>query len=142
MHVGDYIYEAVGGGIAEPAHGAISFPSGAAVATTLADYRLLYRTYRSDARLQAIHAKFAMIATWDDHEFSNDSWADHQTDTNQNLQNTARRLAANQAWAENMTVDFGDVSFDPANPAYDNVRIYRDFRFGTLAHLLMADGCL
>lgn len=32
-----------------------------------------------------------------------------------------------------------DVSFDPANPAYDNLKIYRDFRFGNLAHLVMTD---
>jgi alkaline phosphatase D len=139
VHVGDYVYEAVSGGTAEPAHAPIALPSGGSVATTLADYRLLYRTYRGDSRLQAIHAKFAMIATWDDHEFSSDAWADHQTSTIANLQETARRRAANQAWVEYMPVDFGDISFDAANTAYDNLRIYRDFRFGNLAHLVMTD---
>ena len=149
VHVGDYIYESVGAsfqaGRAEPAHTAITFPNGttlaggARYATTLADYRLLYRTYRGDARLQALHAKCPLIATWDDHEFSDDCWQDHQTYTNANLQQTARRRAANQAWVEYMPVDFGDVSFDTANAAYDNLRIYRDFKFGTLMHLVMTD---
>ena len=149
VHLGDYIYETVGAafqsGAAEPAHARISLPDGTKLAdgtvyaTTLADYRTLYKTYRSDARLQAIHAKFPMIATWDDHEFSDDCWQDHQTYTNANLQQTARRRAANQAWVEYMPVDFGDVSFDSANAAFNNLRIYRDFRFGTLMHLVMTD---
>ncbi len=149
VHVGDYIYETVGAafqtGQAEPAHGPITFPDGTTLsdgsryATTLADYRSLYRTYRGDARLQAVHARFAMIATWDDHEFSDDCWQDHQTYSNANLQQTARRRAASQAWVEYMPVDFGDVSFDASNPAYDNLRIYRDFQFGKLMHLVMTD---
>ncbi|MDD2545412.1 MAG: alkaline phosphatase D family protein [Burkholderiaceae bacterium] len=149
VHVGDYIYETVGAafqsGAAEPAHGAIRFPDGTALpdgsryATTLADYRTLYRTYRGDARLQALHARFPFIPTWDDHEFSDDCWQDHQTYTNANLPQTARRRAASQAWVEYMPLDFGDVSFSPANPAYDNLRIYRDFRFGALVHLVMTD---
>lgn len=149
VHVGDYIYETVGAafqsGAAEPAHTAIKFPDGTTMAdgsryaTTLADYRTLYRTYRGDSRLQALHAKFPVVATWDDHEFSDDCWQDHQTYTNANLQQTARRRGASQAWVEYMPVDFGDVSFDAANPAYDNLRIYRDFRFGSLMHLVMTD---
>jgi alkaline phosphatase D len=149
VHVGDYIYETVGAafqeGRAEPAHGPISLPDGATLpggaryATTLADYRTLYRTYRGDARLQAVHARFPFIATWDDHEFSDDCWQDHQTYTNANVEQLARRRAANQAWVEYMPVDFGDVSFDPSNPGYDDLRIYRDFRFGNLMHLVMTD---
>ena len=149
VHVGDYVYETVGAkfqaGVAEPAHQAIQLPNGVALAdgsvyaNTVDDYRTLYRTYRGDARLQAVHAKFPLIAIWDDHEFSDDCWQDHQTYTNANTQQTARRRGASQAWAEYMPVDFGDVSFDMANPAYDNIKIYRDFRFGPLLHLVMTD---
>jgi alkaline phosphatase D len=152
VHVGDYVYEAVGtpsqAGRVEPAHAPLVFPDGATLsdgsrcAVTLADYRLLYRSYRSDARLQQVHARFPMVAVWDDHEFSDDCWQDHETYTNANRQDTPRRRAANQAWVEYLPVDFGDVSFDTANPAYDNLRIYRDFRFGTLAHLVMTDARL
>ncbi|MEG2880632.1 MAG: alkaline phosphatase D family protein [Comamonas sp.] len=28
--------------------------------------------YRTDARLQAVHERFALVAIWDDHEFSDD----------------------------------------------------------------------
>ncbi|HEY0847579.1 MAG TPA: alkaline phosphatase D family protein [Noviherbaspirillum sp.] len=149
VHLGDYIYETVGAsfqaGKAEPAHGPITLPNGLAspsggiYANSVEDYRTLYRTYRSDERLQALHRKFPMIAIWDDHEFSDDSWQDHQTYSNSNQQETSRRRNANQAWAEYMPIDFGDVSFDLNNAAYDNIRIYRDFRFGNLMHLVMTD---
>ncbi|WP_250490491.1 alkaline phosphatase [Caballeronia sp. INML2] len=142
VHLGDYIYEAgfaAQPGTVEPAHPAITLPSGGAYASTFDDYRTLYRTYRGDARLQNVHARFPVIAIWDDHEFSDDCWQDHQTYTNANLQQTARRRNANQAWAEYLPVDWGDVSFDLNNTAYDNIRIYRDFHFGSLMHLVMTD---
>ncbi|MCS0808419.1 alkaline phosphatase D family protein [Massilia agilis] len=151
VHVGDYIYEAVDTsfhrGQAEPAHGYITLPNGvpnpgstAGIhATSVEDYRTLYRTYRGDTRLQEVHRRFPMIGVWDDHEFSDDCWQDHQTYDNSNTRETQRRRNANQAWAEYMPVDFGDVSFDLSNPAYDNIRLYRDFRFGTLLHLVMTD---
>ncbi|CDY75847.1 Phosphodiesterase/alkaline phosphatase D [Caballeronia glathei] len=149
VHLGDYIYETVGPaaqpGPAEPAHPPLTLPdglplrSGGTYANSLADYRTLYRTYRGDARLQAIHARFPMIAIWDDHEFSDDCWQDHQTYTNENRQETQRRRNANQAWAEYLPVDWGDVSFDLRNGNYDNIRLYRDFHFGSLVHLVMTD---
>src|SRR5205814_1234597 len=69
LHLGDYIYETVGDSPANPAearHAALTLPEGAFVngatgakyASSLADYRYLYRTYRSDPRLQALHARF------------------------------------------------------------------------------------
>jgi alkaline phosphatase D len=35
---------------------------------TLAEYRAKYRLYRSDPHLQRVHAKFAFVPLWDDHE--------------------------------------------------------------------------
>ncbi|HOI52404.1 MAG TPA: alkaline phosphatase D family protein, partial [Azonexus sp.] len=43
---------------------------------------------------------------------------------------------ANQAWFEYMPAD---VSFDDSVAGFATIRLYRDFRFGTLAHLLMTD---
>ena len=79
VHVGDYVYETVGAsfqvGAAEPAHTALALPDGTALggakyATTLADYRYLYRTYRSDARLRTLHQQWPLIAIRDDHVVS------------------------------------------------------------------------
>ena len=149
VHLGDYIYETVDASFqsaqAEPAHTRITLPdgmpvpSGGTYANSINDYRTLYRTYRSDARLQELHRKFPMIAIWDDHEFSDDCWKDHQTYSNENKQETSRRRSATQAWVEYMPIDFGDVSFDLNNASYENIRIYRDFKFGSLMHLVMTD---
>lgn len=151
IHMGDYIYETVGKsfqvGSVESRHTALVLPNGTALpdggqyATTLADYRYLYKMYRSDPRLQAVHERFAMIAMWDDHEFSDDCWGDSETydngSTTDNVHQPARRRQANQAWYEFMPAD---VVYDnsPASTFY-NVRLYRDFQFGTLAHLVMTD---
>lgn len=149
VHLGDYIYETAGAafqpGQVEAEHTKITLPNGVPLpsgdvyANSLEDYRTLYRTYRSDKRLQELHRKFPMVAIWDDHEFSDDAWQDHQTYTNENKGETSRRRSANQAWVEYMPIDFGDVSFDLNRAAYDNIRIYRDFRFGSLLHLVMTD---
>jgi phosphodiesterase/alkaline phosphatase D-like protein len=53
VHLGDYIYETVSQtGVVRAVP---PLPSGGSVAATLADYRHLYRTYRSDAALQRVH---------------------------------------------------------------------------------------
>lgn len=148
VHLGDYIYETVKAGFqtggVESAHAPLSLPDGTAradgaiYATTLADYRSLYRSYRSDPRLQALHARFPVIAIWDDHEFSDDCWQDHQTYgvADDETPITSRRRGASQAWFEFMPAD---VSLDLTNPSFQNIQIYRAFRFGSLATLLMTD---
>lgn len=148
VHVGDYIYETVGGAKAdatESMHPPLRLPDGKPLpdgsryADSLEDYRLLYRTYRTDPRLQTLHHRLPMIAIWDDHEFSDDCWQDHEVYNNEERRETARRRNASRAWAEYMPVDWSDVRFEPDNLSYTNIRIYRDFRFGTLMHLVMTD---
>lgn len=159
IHLGDYIYETVGAafqtGNAEARHTALQLPDGTALlnadgttgkakyATTLADYRYLYKMYRSDPRQQAVHERFAYIAIWDDHEFSDDAWKDAVTyennsldSTGNNIHQTSRRRTANQAWFEFMPAD---VSLDAANTGFQNIQIYRDFQFGKLMQLVMTD---
>ncbi|MCE3263858.1 MAG: phosphodiesterase [Pseudoduganella sp.] len=148
VHLGDYIYETVGEafqvGAVEARHGALTLPngtfkngsSGAKYATTLADYRYLYKKYRTDSRLQAVHERFAFIAIWDDHEFSDDSWGDTQTYAGGEKTDTVRRRSANQAWFEYMPAD---VVLDNAVATFRNIKIYRDFKFGNLMQLVMTD---
>ena len=77
LHLGDYYYE----------YGAGTYDSGSDIKIprrhvpeheiiTLEDYRLRHGQYRSDPSLQGVTAKMPMIAIWDDHETSNDSWKD------------------------------------------------------------------
>ncbi|WP_459614143.1 alkaline phosphatase D family protein [Bordetella sp. 2513F-2] len=148
VHLGDYVYETVDAdfqsGAAEAAHTALSLPDGtprsdgARYATTLADYRALYKQYRSDPRLQALHARFPMIAIWDDHEFSDDCWQERQTydPADDGASQLARRRGASQAWFEFMPAD---VSLDLENPSFQNIQLYRAFQFGDLASLVMTD---
>jgi alkaline phosphatase D len=148
VHLGDYIYETVGAdfqsGKVEGRHARLKLPDGtaradgASYATTVDDYRYLYKSYRSDPRLQALHARFPIIAIWDDHEFSDDCWQDRQTyDPGDDVApRTARRRGATQAWFEFMPAD---VSLDLANPSFQNIRLYRAFTFGDLATLVMTD---
>jgi phosphodiesterase/alkaline phosphatase D-like protein len=156
VHLGDYIYETDNAGLAgtEGGHGAITFPSGTDIpperttgpalpadppgkyATTLRDYRYLYKLYRSDARVQRMHERFPMVAIWDDHEFSDDGWQNAETYTNANLPQFARRRSANQAWFEFMPAD---VTFQELNPSFQNIKLYRDLQFGSVLHLIMTD---
>ena len=155
VHLGDYIYETVGEdfqlGAVESRHDALKLPdgafksgtSGAKYANTLADYRYLYKKYRTDLRLQALHERFAFIAIWDDHEFSDDAWQDAQTydgtfstTDGSDLHQTGRRRNANQAWFEYMPAD---VNLDSATTGFQNIKIYRDFQFGKLMQLVMTD---
>ncbi|MEW9898524.1 alkaline phosphatase D family protein [Chitinivorax sp. PXF-14] len=148
VHLGDYIYETVGEsfqtGAVEARHTTLTLPNGTATATgngkyatTLADYRYLYKTYRTDTRLQALHAKFPMIAIWDDHEFSDDCWGDHQTYTVDNPEQADRRKAATQAWYEFMPAD---VVYDSTQPDFSKqITNYRDLHFGKLMHLIVTD---
>ena len=75
MHVGDYIYEY---GLSPDPEGQRTQPGReidpSDEAITLADYRLRYALYRCDPDLLALHARFPMVAQWDDHELANDAW--------------------------------------------------------------------
>ncbi|HEY0182072.1 MAG TPA: alkaline phosphatase D family protein [Rhodopila sp.] len=147
VHVGNYVYEQIGivlpiSPARDPQHpdftlpNGTSLPDGSVYATTLADYRTLYMTYRSDPRLQQLHANWPMIAIWNDHEFSNDCWQDHETYTSAEAEQAARRRNANQAWFEFMPAN---VAFTAADTSFQNIQIYRSFTFGDLATLVMTD---
>ena len=88
VHLGDYIYETVaegnfqGGGPEERQIDPAKLGSGTnGEADTLADYRFLYRKYKTDPNLQALHEKYALITIWDDHEFANDGYRSFAPDS-------------------------------------------------------------
>ena len=156
VHLGDYIYETTGdpsfqgdgrGVTFSDLAGAIVFNEGTEgeyhAASSLSNYRELYRSYRSDPALRRVHETLPMIAIWDDHEFSNDCFGANATYFNGEVDehDEARRKHANQAWFEYMPVDFGDDGFeyDPAAPYPQDLKIYRHFQFGRHLHLVMTD---
>ena len=134
IHLGDYIYEYSREGYASKDAQALNRqvdPKSEIV--TLTDYRSRYAQYRSDADLQAAHARLPFITIWDDHEFANDTWVggaeNHDPLTEGPF--SARRAAALQAYHEWMPIRLPDPS--------KNDRIYRSFDFGNLLSLHMLD---
>lgn len=149
VFVGDYIYETLGHlATKAPPDRAITLPDGLALddalkgelaALTLADYRALYRQYRRDPDLRAAHAHFPFITLWDDHEFANDAWGEHATDFDDrhgDERSPERRAAATRAWYE-----FHPIRrpYDPAAGFPNDLRIYRNLRWGRHAELVLLD---
>ena len=61
---------------------------------SLADYRRRHAQYKRDPDLQRLHARYAFIHTWDDHESANDAWkggAENHTPDEGELVRPARR---------------------------------------------------
>jgi alkaline phosphatase D len=147
VHLGDYIYETDGNPTWQMQGGGrpIELPDGLAIsdetnaAQTLADYRSLYRQYRSDPDLQRVQALFPFICIWDDHEFGDDSWQDHTTHfngTRGDEQVTAQREDADQAWFEYQPAD---VPWDDSASYPDDIKIYRTLRYGKHLELFLTD---
>ena len=133
LHLGDYLYEYANftfgdgnllGRVPDPDKELVS----------LQEYRLRHAQYKADADLQAAHRQHPFICVWDDHEISNNAWKDGAENHNPELGEgdwQVRKRAAIRAYFEWMPIRASDQ--DPGE------RIYRQFRFGDLADLLMLD---
>ena len=69
IHLGDYIYEGPATKLGVRKHVGPKLRS-------LDDYRNRHAQYKTDAALQATHAAFPWLVTWDDHEFDNNCAGD------------------------------------------------------------------
>jgi alkaline phosphatase D len=128
--LGDYIYEY------GPLSGGPRQHVGPEVKTLL-DYRNRFALYHSDVNLQAAHAAFPWIVTWDDHEVEN-NYANKTPEVDANDPQTeaefmARRASAYQAYYEHMPLR------PPFIPKGENMRLYRRIAFGDLAEVLVLD---
>ncbi len=93
LHLGDYIYENDSGPkvrwhLEEP--------------TTLTGYRNQHALYKSDRSLQAAHANYPFLVTWDDHDVQNDYAGSTSPDRAPAETFLKRRAAAYQAYYEHM----------------------------------------
>ena len=133
IHLGDFIYEhGIDGYATEYAEALDRIPDPATEIVTLGDYRQRYAQYKSDPDARAMHASHPLVAVWDDHEFANDAWRGGAENHNDNEGAWSRRRdAAIQAYFEWMPVR-GEVKGE-------STQIFRDFRFGDLATLIMLD---
>ncbi|GAB2664898.1 alkaline phosphatase D family protein [Kribbella swartbergensis] len=134
VHLGDYLYEY---GVKSNRRGVVTDPRFDGETFDLARYRLQYSLYKSEAPLQAAHARFPWIQTIDDHEVEN-NWAGDlsQQDTEPDQDPVvfrARRAAAFQAMYENMPLRHDQM---PSGPS---VRLHRRLPYGRLADITMLD---
>jgi alkaline phosphatase D len=158
LHLGDYVYETAGnpafqapteerGVVFSAPDEALELGEGEGTflaAQSLSNYRDLYKLYRSDPDLQALHERHPIIAIWDDHEFSDDCHGDVSTyrDGRVDEASPARRAAADQAWFEFMPVDYNTApasKFAKNGEFPDNFGIYRAFVFGQHLELILTD---
>lgn len=126
LHVGDYIYED------GPREGAPRQVNGPEI-VSLDDYRIRYALYRLDPSLQAAHAAFPWIVTWDDHEVDNNYAGSTPEDAQDPAAFLDRRASAYRAYAENMPISPSIVS------SGSSMTIHRRFDFGALAAFHVLD---
>lgn len=158
VHLGDYIYETNGEPLTQitgderqiifrDQEGVISF-EGYEAARSIDNYRQIYQVYRSDIALQKIHERFPMIAIWDDHEFSNDSYGSNSNYSGDKIDelDIERFHNAQRVYLEYMPMEVGlddngvmslesEVIMDDDN----EVIIYRNFNFGSNLDLILSD---
>ena len=96
-----------------------AFPSGgaeredgASYASSVDDYRHLYKLYLADPDLQDARARWPFINVWDDHEFTDDCWqsqANYTRKDSTDEPSQKRRVAASQAWFEYIPAALSDA---------------------------------
>ena len=126
FHLGDYIYEYEG------RDGRVRRHTGDEI-ELVDDYRNRYALYRSDPDLQAAHAAFPWVVTWDDHEVDNNYANDVPEDGLPAELFLRRRAAAYQAYYEHMPLRRASL---PEGP---RLQLYRGFDWGRLASFHVLD---
>ncbi len=157
LFLGDYIYESVNDArfqTTTPGRD-ITLPDGMdtsaaqdgsrIAAATVADYRTLYKAYRSDPLIKEVHRLFPFVVVWDDHEFADDCWQDHSTSFNEldpktggftTEQNTPRRMAANRAFSEYQPLE---LVYAPNAAFPGDIKIYRQLNWGKHVDIFLTD---
>ncbi len=125
LFVGDYIYEY---GMTPNRTRQHDSPT----VQSLDEYRARYALYKSDADLQAAHAAFPWIVTWDDHELEND-YANDRSPSDRGAQFMRKRAAAYRAYWEHMPLRKAQM------PVGDQAQMYRRYAWGQTANLHMLD---
>jgi alkaline phosphatase D len=126
VFLGDYVYEYSSTRDAVRAHGAPD-------AVTLDDYRIRYALYRGDPDLQAVHAAYPWIVTWDDHEVANDYADDRSAELHPREWFLRRRAAGYRAFYEHMPLRRQMVPLGP------HARIHHRAAFGDLVQFHVLD---
>ncbi|WP_233624427.1 alkaline phosphatase [Actinoplanes sp. ATCC 53533] len=133
--LGDYMYEgavnSVGGIRMDTG---LQLPDVFELATDTLDlYRLRYALYHSDPDLQAAHAAFPWVLTWDDHEVQDNYAAGVPRFDIPAGDFLVQRANAYRAYWENLPLR------SPQRPTGADLRLHRRIRFGDLAEAHVLD---
>jgi alkaline phosphatase D len=176
LHLGDFIYEVV----QYPEDGKPRFdrklyevariPDALKVGkfhlpSTLEGYRAVWKGFLADPDLQDARARWPFVCIWDNHEFSWQGWQSILKNPKFEQPGQAIKVAANQAWFENIPArvkapsgsfdefgsvpvnnvkieqfDDGGLGLEPNNiAAINSLIIYRTLRYGRHLELLLTD---
>lgn len=146
LHLGDFIYERY---VNRAGHGQRfvrrlpDLPDGASDgdriwADSLADYRHLYRVHLEDPWLQAARARWPFVCTWDDHEFSNDSFQHFSFYDDEPLAEGGRQRRAHRAWFEYIPARVEGATPAAGEPG-SGLSIHRHLQWGQLAEFWITD---
>ena len=152
LFIGDSVYEtALDSDPAErrvffraPAE-ALDLGKGKLAARTLGNYRDLHRLHRSDPVLQQVHERWPMIITWDDHEFSDDSFGATATysDGLRTELDVERKQNAERAFFEFSPIDLGSGEGGALDletfARYPETKVWREFAYGANVRMMMTD---
>ena len=100
---------------------------------TLERYRLQFALYKTDPDLQAAHARFPWIITWDDHEVENDYTGALSENNDPPATFLQRRAAAYQAFYEHLPLRRESL------PRGADLQLYRSLSFGDLVQFFVLD---
>jgi alkaline phosphatase D len=126
VHLGDYIYEMPGNAKAMRKHVGPKL-------TTIDDYRNRHAQYKTDAALQAAHAAFPWLVTWDDHEVEN-NWAGDVSGTGLVREKLMElRATASKVYYEHMPLRRSSLPNGPTT------QLYRRVPYGRLAQFDVLD---
>jgi alkaline phosphatase D len=126
-HLGDYIYEGSAQQNKVRQHNSREIE-------TLDEYRNRHALYKTDAALQAVHAAFPWLVTWDDHELDNNCAGAISEQARVKPEDfLQRRARAYQAYYEHMPLRRSSL---PQGP---DMQLYRRLAFGNLVNLFVLD---
>jgi alkaline phosphatase D len=132
IHMGDYIYEYSSEDYTHPDFGKFFPHNPDKEIVSMADYRLRYSQYRLDPMMIRMHQQHPMIAVWDDHESTNDSYRDGAENHQDGEGEWSDRVdIATSVYAEWMPIRIPDMN--------DKRKIYRSFKFGDMLDLYMME---
>ena len=129
VHLGDYIYE-------NGAHSGTVRTHDGPELLSLDQYRNRYALYKTDPHLQAAHAAFPFVVTFDDHEVENNyagTVAEQSSQTRARKEFLERRAAAYRAYWEHQPLRGESL---PRGP---DMALYRRINVGDLAELSVLD---